>query len=104
MEEGQGIPLSHLHLVLRLINISVTDLVLVSAVQLLSDMLKPDGSPLATVQRIFELRWDAIPFLNATGDSFQALTHDPADNIVSRAAIPAHVRLLLNKAVWRLAT
>lgn len=62
-------------------------------------MQEPDGSPLATVRRIFELLWDAIPFLNAIGDSFQALTDDPADDIASRAAIPAHVRSLLEKAV-----
>lgn len=57
------------------------------------------GSSLATIQRIFKLLLDAIPFLNAIGDSFRALTNDPADDVASRAAIPAHVRSLLEEAV-----
>lgn len=60
-----------------------------------------DG-PLATVQRIFRLLWDAIPFLDAIGDSFQALTDDPADDVASRAVIPAHVKSLLGEVVVEL--
>ena len=56
-------------------------------------------SSLATIQRIFKLLLDAIPFLNAIGDSFRALTNDPADDVASRATIPAHVRSLLEEAV-----
>jgi hypothetical protein len=62
----------------------------------------PPANPYGTAtstQRILHLLWEAMPFLDAIGDSFRALADDPTDDVASRAAIPAHVKSLLEEAV-----
>ncbi|MDB5033188.1 MAG: hypothetical protein JWQ98_429 [Chlorobi bacterium] len=54
---------------------------------------------MTSTQRILHLLWEAMPFLDAIGDSFRALADDPTDDIAARAVIPAHVKSLLEEAV-----
>ncbi|MDB5035470.1 MAG: hypothetical protein JWQ98_2711 [Chlorobi bacterium] len=58
-----------------------------------------EDTPQTSTQRILHLLWEAMPFLDAIGDSFRMLADDPADDIAARAAIPAHVKSLLEEAV-----
>jgi hypothetical protein len=52
-----------------------------------------------STQRVLHLLWEAMPFLDAIGDSFRVLADDPTDDVASRAVIPAHVKSLLEEAV-----
>lgn len=53
----------------------------------------------ASIQRILNLLWEATLFFHAASNSFRAIMDDPAGDIASRAAIPAHVKALLGEAV-----
>ncbi|MDB5033101.1 MAG: hypothetical protein JWQ98_342 [Chlorobi bacterium] len=62
-----------------------------------------EDDPQTSIQRILHLLWEAMPFLDAIGDSFRVLADDPTDDVASRAAIPAHVKSLLEEAVIEIA-